>query len=58
MMCCKALMFEPEKIEKILKLNVPAKIKNEGRKIKNFEEYKWSETRLLFVTMGNFLKFN
>lgn len=57
-MCCKALMFEPEKIEKILKLNVPAKIKNEGRKIKNFEEYKWSETRLLFVTMGNFLKFN
>lgn len=58
MMYHKALLFNDTKIaDKILKYTDPHEVKKLGRKIKNFDEYIWSNNREKIVYDGNLMKF-
>lgn len=58
MMEQKALLFDDTPIaEAILQANSPAEAKELGRKVKGFEQKKWSEHRVEIVVQGNYHKF-
>ena len=59
MMAKKAELFEDDEIlEEIMETTDPKKIKALGRKVKNFDEKKWNETKYSIVFAGNLLKFS
>ena len=59
MMAGKALLFEDKEIfEQILKTKSPKEVKALGRKIRNFDEQKWLESRYEIVKQANILKFS
>ena len=59
MMAKKAELFEDNEIlEEIMETADPKKIKALGRKVKNFDEKKWNETKYSIVFVGNLLKFS
>lgn len=58
MMAQKAILFDDaENLAKILVTNDPSKIKQYGRKIKNFDDKEWNKYKFDIVTQGNRLKF-
>lgn len=58
MMYMKAVLFEDEKIAaKILVSNNPREIKDLGRKVKNFDKYKWESQCKKYVYDANYAKF-
>ncbi len=58
MMAKKAVLFDPEMIEKILDAKSPDQAKRLGRMIKNFDAKIWDEHKFEIVVEGNFQKFN
>lgn len=59
MMYQKSCIFhDMEAAAAILKETVPAKIKELGRKVKNFDEKVWEEARFRIVTKACYLKFS
>jgi ribA/ribD-fused uncharacterized protein len=60
MMITKALLFnDTESYKKLMNGETDAKEAKEiGRKVKGFNEEKWDECKLLFVTVGNIYKFS
>ena len=59
MMYHKALTFNDHEIAaQILRCNVPVRLKALGRKVRNFNEEKWTEVRLDIVKRANVLKFS
>ena len=59
MMAQKALLFNDNEIfNEIMKANHPKEYKELGRKIKNFSEVKWNESKYQIVLKGNIAKFS
>jgi hypothetical protein len=59
MMAMKALsMNDYESHEKMMNSSDPQYIKQLGRKVKNYDDEKWSKQRYEIVVLGNYLKFN
>jgi len=58
MMAYKAVLFDDiDHFDKILNTTDPALIKQYGRKIANFKQKEWDESKMIIVTNGNKLKF-
>ena len=59
MMAMKALCMNDDiSYAKIMKSSDPQYIKQLGRKVKNYEDKKWSKQRYDVCVLGNYLKFN
>ena len=59
MMAQKALLFNDNEIfNEIMRANHPKEYKELGRKIKNFSEVKWNESKYQIVLKGNIAKFS
>ena len=59
MMAQKALLFNDNEIfNEIMRANHPKEYKELGRKIKNFSEAKWNESKYQIVLKGNIAKFS
>ena len=59
MMAMKALCMNDDiSYAKIMKSSDPQYIKQLGRKVKNYDDKKWSKQRYDVVVLGNYLKFN
>ena len=59
MMARKALLFQDKTIaEQILATSDPKKQKALGRKVKNFNETLWNQSKFDIVVQGNYLKFS
>jgi len=58
MMAEKALLFEDKQIyEQIINSAKPGKVKELGRRVRNFNQGIWEENRFEIVVRGNFYKF-
>lgn len=58
MMVGKILLFDPTKLTKFLRLTNPHKIKDFGRyQVKNYNDTIWRKISLVWVTIGNWFKF-
>jgi ribA/ribD-fused uncharacterized protein len=58
MMAEKARLFDDKEIlEEILNCNQPKKIKELGRKVRNFDEEVWKKERYSIILKGNYAKF-
>ena len=59
MMAEKALLFEDKQIyEQIINSAKPGKVKELGRRVRNFNQGIWEENRFEIVVRGNFYKFS
>lgn len=55
----KAVLFNDiETMNKILKIHAPFKIKNIGRKVRNFDQKTWDNAKNEIIYKGNLFKFS
>jgi ribA/ribD-fused uncharacterized protein len=57
MMAGKAMLFDTSCIGNIMAATNPKTVKNAGRKVKNFNQSVWDSVNILWVAIGNYLKF-
>lgn len=57
MMTGKALLFDTNSLHDIISAQNPKQVKAAGRNVKNFNQDIWDKVNVIWVTIGNYLKF-
>jgi len=57
MMAGKALLFDTNSLHDIISAKNPNQVKVAGRKVKNFNQDIWNDVNVIWVAIGNYLKF-
>ena len=57
MMIGKSLLFDTSSIDGIISAETPQQVKTAGRQVKNFDQVIWDDVNVIWVVIGNYLKF-